>query len=293
MSAPSQRMVTTVPDSISLATSSAVATAAPAESADEDSFLARHPLDHLVGVLGPRRPVLVGDGRVVDGGHDGALHVLHAFEAVEGRVGLEGDDLYLRVVLLEAGRRTDEGAARAKPGDEVRDLAVRLLPDLGRRRFVVRARVGRVGVLVRIEVAFGVLGVEPPRLTDGPVRALARVGQNEVHAVGAQDLLPLLAGVLRHAQLYPVAERGTDPGVRYPRVSARRVEDGLLGRQRARLLAVPDHPQRRPVLDRPTGVVPLRLAEDLDARDLGRDARVTQGAACRRQAPLRSSPPAH
>src|SRR5688572_1296809 len=56
--------------------------------ADEDSFLARHPLDHLVGVLGPRRPVLVGDSRVVDGGHDGTLHVLHAFEAVEGRVGL-------------------------------------------------------------------------------------------------------------------------------------------------------------------------------------------------------------
>src|SRR5215203_802675 len=60
--------------------------------ADEDSFLARHPLDHLVGVLGPRRPILVGDGRVVDGRHDGALHVFHAFEAVESRVGFEGDD---------------------------------------------------------------------------------------------------------------------------------------------------------------------------------------------------------
>src|ERR671911_2657045 len=119
---------------------------------DEDSFLARHPLDHLVGVLGSRRPVLVGDGRVVDGGHDGALHVLHPFEAVEGRVGFEGDSLNCRVVLLETRRRTDEGAARAEPGDEVRDLAVRLLPNLRRRRFIVRARVGGVGVLVRIEV---------------------------------------------------------------------------------------------------------------------------------------------
>src|SRR5215216_3280598 len=93
----------------------------PRRDADQDPILARHPLDHLVGVLGPHRPILVGDGRVVDGGHDGALHVLHAFEAVEGRVRLEGDDLYLGVVLLEALRRADEGAARAKASDEVRD----------------------------------------------------------------------------------------------------------------------------------------------------------------------------
>src|ERR671920_2443359 len=154
--------------------------------ADEDSFLARNPLDHLVGVLGSRRPILVGDGRVVDGGHDGALHVLHAFQTVESRVWFEGDNLYLRAVLLETRRRADEGPARAEPCDEVCDLAVGLLPDLGRRRFVVRARVGRVGVLVRIEVAPGFLGVEPPRLTDGPVRALVGVGQHEVDAVGAQ-----------------------------------------------------------------------------------------------------------
>src|SRR5918999_2561044 len=239
---------------------------------DEKSFLARHPLDHLVCVLGPRRPVLVGDGRVVDGGNYGALHVLHAFQAVECRVGFEGDGLYRRVVFLETGRRTDEGAARAEPCDEVCDLTVRLLPDLGRRRFVVRARVGGVGVLVRIEVAPGILGVKPPRLTDGPVRALVGVGQNKVHAVGAQDLFSLLAGVPRHAELHPVAERGPDPGVRYPRVSARRVQDGLLGRQRARLLTVPDHPQGRPVLDRSAGRVPLSLAQDVNARDLGRDA---------------------
>src|SRR5215212_4903709 len=244
--------------------------------ADEDPILSRHPLDHLVGILGSRRQVLVGYRRVVDRGHDGALHVLHALEAVEGRIGFEGDGLHPRVVLLETRRRTDEGSARAKPGDEVRDLAVRLLPDLRRRRFVVRARIGRVGVLVRIEVAFGILGVEPPRLTNGPIRAVVRVGQDEVDAVGAQDLLSLLAGVLRHAEFHPVAERGADPSVRYPRVSARRVEDGLLRRQRARLLTVPDHPQGRPVFDRSAWCVPLSLAEDVDARDLGRDARQLQ-----------------
>src|SRR5215204_4160267 len=244
--------------------------------ADEDPILSRHPLDHLVGVLGPHRQVSVGYRRVVNRGHDGALHVLHALETVEGRIGFERDGLYPRVVLLETLRRADEGAASAEPGDEVRDLAVGLLPDLGRRRLVVRVGVGRVGVLVGIEVALGGLGVEPPRLTDGPVRAVTRVGQDEVHSVGAQDLLALLTGVPRHTESYPVAERGPDPSIRYPRVPARRIEYGLLGRQRARLLAVPDHPQRGPVLHRSAGVAPLRLAKDVDARDLGRDARQLQ-----------------
>src|SRR5829696_2589565 len=74
----------------------------PGRDADEDPILPRHLLDHRVSVLGPGRQVPVGERRIVDGGHDGAPHVLHAFEAVEGRVWLEGDDLYSSVVLLEA-----------------------------------------------------------------------------------------------------------------------------------------------------------------------------------------------
>src|SRR5829696_1482927 len=185
--------------------------------ADEEPILARHPLDHLVGLLGSRGEVLIRYRRVVDGGHDGALHVLHPLQAVEGRVWLEGDDLYGGVVLLEPCRCPDEGAARAETSDEVRYLACGLLPDLRRRGLVVRARVGRVGVPLRV------LRVYPPRLPDGPVRALAGIGQHEIHAVGPEDLLPLLAGVFRHAELYLVAERSPDPGVSYARVAAGRI----------------------------------------------------------------------
>src|SRR5215212_345113 len=244
--------------------------------ADEDPILARHPPDHLVGLLGPRGEVLICYRRVVDEGHDGALHVLHPLQAVEGRVWLEGDDLYGGVVLLEPCRRPDEGAARAEPSDEVRYLSCGLVPDLRRRGLVVRARVGRVGVLVRVEVPLRVLRVYPPRLPDGPVRSLAGIGQHEIHAVGPEDLLPLLAGVFRHAELYLVAERSTDPGVSYARVAAGRIEYGLPRREGARLLAVPDHPQRGSVLDRSTRIVPLRLAENADARNLRRDARQLQ-----------------
>src|SRR5215210_766919 len=79
--------------------------------ADQNTLLAREALDHLVGVLGRGREVLVGDGWVVNLRHYRRTHVLHAFETVERRVGLEGDGLYPRVVLLEARGRPDEGAA--------------------------------------------------------------------------------------------------------------------------------------------------------------------------------------
>src|SRR5919112_5060317 len=94
----------------------------PRGDADEHALLARHALDHLVGPFGRGAPVLIGYRRVVDRGHDRALHVLHALEAVKRRFRLERDDLDLRVVLLEALRGSDEGAAGAEPRDEVRDL---------------------------------------------------------------------------------------------------------------------------------------------------------------------------
>src|SRR5918999_5501496 len=134
----------------------------PRGDADEHALLARHALDHLVGSLGRGASVLVGYRRVVDRGHDRALHVLHALQPVKRRFRLERDDLYLGVVLLEALRGPDEGAARAEASDEVRDLTVRLLPDLRPRRLVVRTGIRRVGILVGVEVLLRLLGVEPP-----------------------------------------------------------------------------------------------------------------------------------
>src|SRR5918997_91929 len=244
----------------------------PRGDTHQDALLAGEALDHLVGLFGRGAEVPVGDGGIVDLRHYGARHVLHALEAVERRVGLEGDDLNFRVVLLEARARPDEGAARAETSDEVRDLTFGLLPDLGRRGLVVRARVGRVLVLVGVEVPLGVLGVQAPRLPDGAVGALAGVGEHDLYTVGAQYLLALLAGVLGHAQLDLVTQGRPDPGVGDPRVTARGVEDGLPGHKRPALLAVPDHPQGGPVFYRTTRVVPLGLAQDRHPRHLARDA---------------------
>src|SRR3712207_6045636 len=57
----------------------------PRGDTDEDALLARHTLDHLVGLLRRGAPVLIGDRRIVDGGDDRALHVLHPLEPVERR----------------------------------------------------------------------------------------------------------------------------------------------------------------------------------------------------------------
>ena len=65
------------------------------------------------------------------------------------RVG--GDDADVGVLLLEVARRAGERAARAGTGDEVRDPAGGLLPDLGSGGLGVGERVVRVGVLVGTE----------------------------------------------------------------------------------------------------------------------------------------------
>src|SRR3712207_5186760 len=124
----------------------------PRGDADEDALLARHALDHLVGLFGRGPPVLIGYARIVDGGDDSALHVLHTLEPVERRFWLKRNDPNLRVVLLQARSGADKSPARPKARYEVCDLTTRLIPDLRRRALVMRARVGRVGVLIGIEV---------------------------------------------------------------------------------------------------------------------------------------------
>src|SRR6185312_2615542 len=96
---------------------------------DEES-VAGQILDHAVGHLGGHVDVGVGEGGVVDARHDGGGHVLEAFEAVEGRVGLHGDAADVGVELAQAAGGSHEGAAGAEAGDEVGDLAFGLLPDL-------------------------------------------------------------------------------------------------------------------------------------------------------------------
>ena len=75
----------------------------------------------------------------------------------------------------------------------------------GAGAFEVRLPVGRIVVLVGIEVAVGIRLVDLAAHADGAVGAFARIGEHHLRAVGLQDPLALGRGVRRQAQLHPVA----------------------------------------------------------------------------------------
>ena len=68
-------------------------------------------------------------------------------------LGVGADDLHVGVLRLEVARHAGDGAAGADAGDEVRDPAFGLAPDLGPGGPLVLGRVGGVGVLVGPERA--------------------------------------------------------------------------------------------------------------------------------------------
>ena len=69
--------------------------------------------------------VLVRQRVVVDAGPDRRLHVLQALDAVHRRIGLDGDQADVAAELAQPAADAHERAARAEPGDEVRDAARR------------------------------------------------------------------------------------------------------------------------------------------------------------------------
>ena len=103
--------------------------------------------------------------------------------------------------LTQPAAGADERAARAEARDEVRHATARLLENLGPVVVEVRAPVGVVAVLVRVEVATRIGGVDPPRLVDGAVAAFHRIGEDDLGAVrlgaAARPLRVTLAGTHR------------------------------------------------------------------------------------------------
>src|SRR5205085_7433901 len=122
------------------------------------------------------------------------LDVAHAFESVERRVGLHEHGAQGGVQLAQASHYTCERARSAYPCEEVRDPAPGLLPDFGRGSLVVRAPVRGVVVLVRVEILLRLFGGESLRESLRGVRALARVGLDQLRAVNSQDAFALRPG---------------------------------------------------------------------------------------------------
>src|SRR5207237_10535766 len=118
------------------------------------------------------------------------------------------------LVRLEAAPGAHDGAARADAGDEVRDAAFRVTPDLLRGGLEVSAGVHRVRVLIRVEPSIRLLGDQLAAEPDGTVGLLERVAEDLPGPVGARELFARRGDVLGHDQGDGDAERGAAPGVR-------------------------------------------------------------------------------
>ena len=150
---------------------------------------------HGVGVFGRDLQILIGECAVINFWDDGAGHVLGAFDAVEGRVGLQGDALHGGIQFFEAARGADESTAGAEHGDEMGDAALGLLPDFVGRAQVVRLPVRFVGILVGVKILVGMLGGQLAREANRTVGAVGGIGIKNVGTVALQDLLALARNI--------------------------------------------------------------------------------------------------
>src|SRR5205807_5346103 len=102
------------------------------------------------------------------------------------RIGLQRDAAYVGIQLFQAARRAYECSTSAQHGDEMRDPTFRLLPDFISGAMVMSLPVRVVRVLVGVVIQIRMLGVELARHADRAVRALARIGIEDVCPVSLQ-----------------------------------------------------------------------------------------------------------
>jgi len=167
------------------------------------------------------------------------------------RVGLDGEELHVRVLLLEVLARAGDRAARADACDERGNFAVCALPDLGTGGAVVE--VGVRGVLELLEDhRAGRRVAKFARLGDRALHAGRAGRQDDFRTVCGRELAALDRHRLGHGEdevisLHRAHEREAHAGV-----AARRLDDRRAGLERAVLLRRLDHREKR------TGTVPAK-----------------------------------
>ena len=165
---------------------------------------------------------------------------------------------------MQAAGGADEGATGAEAGDEVGDAAGGLFPDFVGGAAIVRLPVGRIAVLIGIEIFFGIGGDHFLHFADRAVGAFVAGSDDEFGSECAENFLTLVRSAVRQAQGDSVAECGGDHGVGNAGVAAGGVDDALARCQLAGGQAGLDHAQGRAILDGAAGVEPFGLGGELD-----------------------------
>ena len=153
--------------------------------------------------------------------------------------GLRTHNLNSRILFFEVTRHARDGAGGAHGAHKVRDLAARVLPDLGAGGLVVNARVVHVGKLVQHPaLAFGLHAI-------GQVtRAFHAAGlgrEDELCTKSLHGLRTLNGQVLRHDEHHAVALDGGCHGQRNAGVAGGRFNQGVTGLDITALFSAPDH----------------------------------------------------
>ena len=165
-----------------------------------------------------------------------------------GVVRLDGDDLDGSLLLLQVFAGARDGAAGADAGDEDIDRAVRVFPDLRTGGGFMDGGVRRVDELAGDEAA-GDLRRQLIRFGDGTLHALGAFGQDDLRAVGFEDVAALDAHGLGHREDGFIALGSRDGCEADAGVAGGRLDnDGALF-QEALFLGVLDHRLRDTVLD--------------------------------------------
>ena len=175
---------------------------------------------------------------------------------------LDSDNVHVLILLLEIAADARQRAARADARDERRDLAVRVLPDLRARRRLMRRRVRLVRELRGDEGMRRRLR-ELLRLRNRALHALAAVREDDLRAVGLEQVAALDAHRLRHREDGAVAAGRRDRGETDARIARRRLDDDAARLELALLLRLLDHRLRDAVLDGSRRVEILQLDEDI------------------------------
>ena len=199
--------------------------------------------------------------------------MFETLDPVEGIIRFRPDHDNTRIERLESLTGPHHGTAGTHGGDEVRDPAAGLLPDLPGGGIPVRPPVGGVVVLIGFEVQTGVLLQYSPRLKNGTVGTFPGVGEHDVGSVCCQNGLTFARDTGGHGQTDRIPESSTDHGVGDACIAGGRVENHLAGSQTAVGKAFKNHAASRAILDGSSRIEGFELGVEGDP---GWHFRITQ-----------------
>src|ERR1700723_3479314 len=110
--------------------------------------------------------------------------MLCALYSMERGIGLQRNAVNMRVQFLQSAGRPNECPGGSEHGNEMSYAALGLFPDLIRGGEIMRAPVRVIRILIRIKIKIGMPLGQLSSNFDRAIRAFARIGENDICAVG-------------------------------------------------------------------------------------------------------------